>query len=283
MSMKNLSRNSFQDHPFHLVSPSHWPLDFYRWISILTLKYTYISTYNIPKPHSYISLPKQSSVLVDILFEIALILEESQGFNDYWNNATDLLPSIDLDLDYKEDLNLFEDSISSSEYNILDLDNSRFLSDPLQEQLDQLRGLWEDQGIYDPVADPELFDSWFDPDIINHTANSSSLLNDSKTLSDMSYSLFVEGIQMDNLQMVNKSLDASYSIFMQVPDHLRDITVDLAYIAYHCTGHEWKDIGSNQPALVFWRCSGCNSGPHIAILECVHCKIKRCRNCTLKR
>jgi len=47
--------------------------------------------------------------------------------------------------------------------------------------------------------------------------------------------------------------------------------------------HSWKDIGSNQPNLVHWRCSGCNSGPHIAILECVYCKTKRCRNCTLKR
>lgn len=186
--------------------------------------------------------------MADILYEISRILEESQEFNDHLNNAMDLLPSIDLDLEDKEDLSLFEDSISSREYNILDLKNSSYLSDTLQDQIDQLRGLWEDQGIYDPVADPELFDSWFDPDIMNHTANSASLFNDSKTLSDISSKLFAEGIQSGNLQMVNKSLDASYSIFMQVPDHLREFVVNLQ--GYCCNLHEWKDIGSNQPFLV---------------------------------
>ena len=63
-----------------------------------------------------------------------------------------------------------------------------------------------------------------------------------------------------------------------IPYHLTNITVYMAQCA-----HAWKDIGSNQPNLVNWRCSGCNSGPHIAILECIYCKIKRCRNCTLKR
>ncbi len=63
-----------------------------------------------------------------------------------------------------------------------------------------------------------------------------------------------------------------------IPEYLRNIQVYMANCA-----HSWKDIGSNQPNLINWRCSGCNSGPHIAILECVYCKIKRCRNCTLKR
>ena len=236
---------------------------------------------SVPKPHPFISLPIQSNVIAS-LFEIAQTLQESQEFNDYINNAMDLFPSIHLDLDYNEDSYLFEDSIASNEDNISSVDNSRFLLDPVQDQLDQLLALWEGQGIYDPVADPELFDSWFDPDIINHTADSSSLLNNPKTLSEMSFDLFVEGIKTDSLAMINKSLDVSYSIFMQVPDYLRDYTVEMS-IAYRCTGHQWKELGSNAAWLVHWRCSGCNSGPHIIIFECIHCKIKRCSNCTQKR
>ena len=265
----------------HIYILSLSAFNIYRaWAIYIKNRYFFID--NIPKPHTFINLSQQSSVIAS-LFDIVQILEESQEFNDYLNNAWDLMPSITIDLDYSEDL--FENFTSSSDditdNNLSSMDNSAFLSDPIQDQLNQLRGLWENQGIYDPVAGPELFDSWFDPDIINHTANSPSIINNSKTLSDISFNLFVEGIKMDNLQMVNKSLDASYSIFMQVPDYLLDFTVELS-LAYRCTGHEWKDIGSNQPAMVNWRCSGCNSGPHIAILECVHCKIKRCRNCTLK-
>lgn len=220
------------------------------------------------------------------------MLQESQELrelDDYLNSALDLLSSIHFDLEDNKDLNLYEDVISSNGYKCLDLDNSKFLGDPFKDQLDHLRDLWETDGVYDPVANPELFDSWFDPDIYKETADSSSLFNDSKSLSDISYDLFAKGIQKGNLQMVNKSLDASYSIFLQVPDYLRDIIVyplaerPVNAPHYYCKKHEWKDIGSNQPAMVHWRCSGCNSGPHIAILECVHCKIKRCGNCTLKR
>ena len=54
--------------------------------------------------------------------------------------------------------------------------------------------------------------------------------------------------------MVNKSLDASYSIYMHVPDYLRDFIVNALTnrpgAPPRCKNHEWKDIGSNQPALV---------------------------------
>jgi cytochrome c oxidase subunit 3 len=40
--MSNLNRNNFQAHPFHLVSPSPWPL--YTTISLLTLTTTGVLT-----------------------------------------------------------------------------------------------------------------------------------------------------------------------------------------------------------------------------------------------
>lgn len=66
--------------------------------------------------------------------------------------------------------------------------------------------------------------------------------------------------------------------FINISPSLTDLEVYMS----NCP-HQWKDIGSNAPGLVQWMCSGCNSGPHIAIFECVHCKVKRCRNCTQKR
>ena len=40
--MKNIIRSNFQSHPFHLVSPSPWPL--YTSISLLTLTTTGVLT-----------------------------------------------------------------------------------------------------------------------------------------------------------------------------------------------------------------------------------------------
>lgn len=40
--MKNLSRNNFQAHPFHLVSPSPWPI--FTSLSLLTLTTTGVLT-----------------------------------------------------------------------------------------------------------------------------------------------------------------------------------------------------------------------------------------------
>lgn len=76
---------------------------------------------------------------------------------------------IHINVDYSESLDLFDNSmsLSLSEDNTSARSNLRFLIDPIQNQLDQLRHLWEDEGIYDTVANPELFDSWFDPYIAN--------------------------------------------------------------------------------------------------------------------
>jgi len=73
--MLNLNRSNFQAHPFHLVSPSPWPL--YTSISLLSLTTSTIISLlincyrsfnldlalkNPPKPHSFTSLPLQSSL-----------------------------------------------------------------------------------------------------------------------------------------------------------------------------------------------------------------------------
>ena len=42
--MSNIQRSNFQAHPFHLVSPSPWPL--YTSISLLTLTTSAVSTFH---------------------------------------------------------------------------------------------------------------------------------------------------------------------------------------------------------------------------------------------
>ena len=74
--MTNITRSSFQAHPFHLVSPSPWPL--LTCVSLLTLTTTGVSTM-----HSYVN----AKLFLTLGF-ISLILSMSLWFRDVISEGT---------------------------------------------------------------------------------------------------------------------------------------------------------------------------------------------------
>jgi cytochrome c oxidase subunit 3 len=74
--MTNLIRSNFQAHPFHLVSPSPWPL--YTCISLLTL-----TTSGVLTMHGYNSA--QNCLLLAF---ISLVYSMSLWFRDVISEAT---------------------------------------------------------------------------------------------------------------------------------------------------------------------------------------------------
>ena len=70
--MTNLTRSLFQFHPFHLVSPSPWPL--YSSISMLNLTFSAVLTFHVfyffnqKKNYGLISITSLTSFFIPVLF-----------------------------------------------------------------------------------------------------------------------------------------------------------------------------------------------------------------------
>ena len=74
--MTYITRSDFQAHPFHLVSPSHWP--FFTCVSLLTLTTTGVSTM-----HNY-----NNAKIILMLAFVSVILSMSLWFRDVISEGT---------------------------------------------------------------------------------------------------------------------------------------------------------------------------------------------------
>jgi cytochrome c oxidase subunit 3 len=64
--MTNLTRSNFQAHPFHLVSPSPWPI--YTGVALLTLTTSAVSTFHGFSNANYILILAFLSVILSMSY-----------------------------------------------------------------------------------------------------------------------------------------------------------------------------------------------------------------------
>ena len=234
-----------------------------------------------PKPHASVSLPMQSEVLTLEVIDLLNVLNESLC------PVINYVKSIHVDIEDVVDtlvLNVEHSSLSAEYLASPEAITESSLSlRSLDEIISDIHTLWPEVGHYDPQLNSQLANNWLSPgfNIFNHL-DSNTPLSYLNSLDNKLHSLTIQGIMENNMDLINKGFDNIKLVTMQLPDYVISLSNNIWVYMAQCM-HQYKQIGSPVPTILHWRCSACNSGPYILILECIYCKIKRCPNCITKR
>ena len=234
-----------------------------------------------PKPHAFVSLPLQSEVLTPEVIDLLNVLSASLDpvINYVKSIHVDIEDVVDTLVVNVEHTSLSAEYIASPEA----ITETSLSLRSLDEIISDIHTLWPDVGHYDPQLNSQLANNWLGPGFnIFNNLDSNTPLSYLNSLDNKIHALITQGVMENSMDLINKGFDNIKWVTMQLPDYLVNSISNVWVYMANCI-HSWKELGSNAPSLVHWRCSGCNSGPHIAIMECVYCKIKRCGNCTQKR
>ena len=254
------------------------------------------------KPHAFISLPLQSDIsqILEIINTLAETNLPSTVAEVVRSVASDVADGAQSTIDYIRGIEIAGPVeggiIESEESTSSDTSATKSLVQTCtnfgSERLIGIRSLWQNPYIFDPATYPDVYKSLFCPDAYKpllgpaldafNNINIQDILDPTKPQANILHDFLSKGIGNNNWGSISKGFKALSLNYTKIPAYFASLHTNIRVYMANCA-HAWKELGSNQPDLVHWRCSGCNSGPHIAIFECIYCKIKRCRFCTEKR